>query len=124
MVKYGNFLKLDVYVFCQLNINTLLSKINRLREIRNYLKLAILGHSLKSEVFHWGFFQLMPLNTQKNEDLVTFAEKILNGKLYFCALGIAKSKLDSSLSNAEVNITGYSIIRAYRNRNSEGLLCY
>ena len=66
--------------FCHLNVNSLLSKIDELRDITNYIKPAILG--------------------------------------------IAESKLDSSVTNAEVNINGYSIIRNDRNRNGGGVACY
>ena len=37
---------------------------------------------------------------------------------------ITESKLDSSVTNAEVNINGYSIIRNDRNRNGGGVACY
>ena len=66
--------------FCHLNVNSLLSKIDELRDITNYIKPAILG--------------------------------------------ITESKLDSSVTNAEVNINGYSIIRNDRNRNGGGVACY
>ena len=66
--------------FCYLNINSLLSKIDKLRDIANYIKPAIL-----------------------------------------C---ITESKLDSSITNAEVNINGYSIIRNDRKRNGGGGACY
>ena len=39
-------------------------------------------------------------------------------------LGITESQLDSSVTNAEVTINGYSIIRNDRNRNGEGAVCY
>ena len=39
-------------------------------------------------------------------------------------VGITESKLDSSVTNAELNINGYSIIRNDRNRNGEGFACY
>ena len=39
-------------------------------------------------------------------------------------LGITESKLDSSVTNAEVNINGYSIIRNDKNRNGGGAACY
>ena len=39
-------------------------------------------------------------------------------------LGIIESKLDSSITNAEVNINGYSIIGNDRNRNGGGVACY
>ena len=66
--------------FCHLTVNSLLSKIDELRDITNYIKPAILG--------------------------------------------ITESKLDSSVTNAEVNINGYSIIRNDRNRNGGGVACY
>ena len=61
-------------------MNSLLSKIEELGNITNYIKPAILG--------------------------------------------ITESKLDSSVTNAEVNINGYSIIRNDRNRNGGGVACY
>ena len=66
--------------FCHLNVNSLLSKIDKLRDITSYIKPAILG--------------------------------------------ITESKPDSSVTNAEVNISGYSIIRNDRNRNDGGIACY
>ena len=39
-------------------------------------------------------------------------------------LGITESKLDSSVSDQEVNISGYSILRSDRNRNGGGAACY
>ena len=39
-------------------------------------------------------------------------------------LGATESKLDSSVTNAEVNINEYSIIRNDRNGNGGGVSCY
>ena len=39
-------------------------------------------------------------------------------------LGITESKLDSSISDQEVKISGYSILRNDRNRNEGGVACY
>ena len=39
-------------------------------------------------------------------------------------LGITESKLDSSVSDQEVNISGYSILRSDRNRYGGGVACY
>ena len=81
MAKHGReLLKTRGLHFCHLNINSLLSKIDELRDIINYIRPAILG--------------------------------------------ITESKLDSSVTNAEVNINGYSIIRNDRNRNGGGVACY
>ena len=66
--------------FCHLNVDSLLSKFDELRDITNHIRPAILG--------------------------------------------ITESKLDSSVTNAEVNINGYSIIRNDRNRNGGGVACY
>ena len=73
-------LKIRGLHFCYLNINSLLSKTDELRDITNYIIPAILG--------------------------------------------ITESKLDSSVTNAELNINGYSIIRNDRNRNGGGVACY
>ena len=66
--------------FCHLNVNSLLSKIDEIRDISNRIKPAVLD--------------------------------------------ITVSKLDSSVTNSEVNINGYSIIRNDRNRNGGGVACY
>ena len=39
-------------------------------------------------------------------------------------LGITESKLDSSVSDQEVDINGYSILRNDRDRNGGGVACY
>ena len=39
-------------------------------------------------------------------------------------LGITESMLHSSVTNAEVNINGYSIIRNNKNRNGGGVACF
>ena len=65
---------------CHLNVNSLLSKIDEIRDIANRIKPAVLG--------------------------------------------ITESKLDSSVTNMEVNINGYSIIRNDRNRHGGGVACY
>lgn len=39
-------------------------------------------------------------------------------------LGITESKLGSSVSDQEVNISGYNILRNDRNRNGGGVACY
>ena len=66
--------------FCHLNVNSLLSKIDKLRDITNYIKPAILS--------------------------------------------ITQSKLDSSVTNVEVNVNGCSISRNNRNRNGGGVARY
>ena len=66
--------------FCHLNVNSLLCRIDELRDITNYIKPMILG--------------------------------------------ITESKLDSFVTNAEVNSNGYSIIRNDSNRNGGGVACY
>ena len=79
MAKHGNLLKLEIYIFFYLNINSLLSEIDKLRDITNYIRPAVLV--------------------------------------------ITESKLDSYVTNAEVNINGYSIIRNVRDRNGGGVAC-
>ena len=78
--KTWELLKTRGLHFCHLNVNSSLSKIDELRDITIYIRLAILG--------------------------------------------ITESKLDSSVTNAEVNINGYNIIRNDRNRTGGGVACY
>ena len=66
--------------FLHINVNSLLSKIDELRDVAGPTKPAIL----------W----------------------------------ITESKLDSSVSDEEVNISGYSILRSDRNRYVVGVACY
>ena len=66
--------------FLHINVNSLLSKIDELRDFVGHTKPAILG--------------------------------------------ITESKLDSSVSDQEVNISGYSILRSDRNRYGGGVNCY
>ena len=65
---------------CHFNVNSLLSKIDEIRDIANRIKPAVLGITL--------------------------------------------SKLDSSITNMEVNINGYSIIRNDKNRHGGGVASY
>ena len=78
--KICELLKTRGLHFCHLNVNTLLSKIDELRDITNYIKPEILGST--------------------------------------------ESTLNSSVTNAEVNINGYGIIRNDRNRNGGSAACY
>ena len=48
----------------------------------------------------------------------------ISNRIKPAVLGITKSKLDSSVTNSEVNINGYSIIRHDRSRNGGGVACY
>ena len=66
--------------FLHINVNSLLSKIDELRDVVGHTKPAILG--------------------------------------------ITESKLDSSVSDQEVDISGYSILRSDRNRYGGGVACY
>ena len=77
--KFEPFRKRGLH-FLHININSLLSKIDELRDVVGHTKPAILG--------------------------------------------ITESKLDSSVSDQEVNISGYSILRSDRNRYDGGVACY
>ena len=77
--KFQPFWKRGLH-FLHININSLLSKIDKLRDIIGHTKPAILG--------------------------------------------ITESKLDGSVTNQEVNTSGYSILRNDRNRNGGGVACY
>ena len=52
------------------------------------------SHCTKSDVFHWGFLQLMWPNPQKITDLVTSAEEVLSRKLHFLFNGKQTKWLD------------------------------
>ena len=39
-------------------------------------------------------------------------------------IGIYESKLDETVLNGEINISGYNILRSDRNRHDGGVLCY
>ena len=77
--KFEPFRKRGLH-FLHINVNSLLSKIDELRDVVGHTKPAILG--------------------------------------------ITESKLDSSVSDQEVNISGYSILRSDRNRYGGGVNCY
>ena len=77
--KFEPFRKRGLH-FLHINVNSLLSKIDELRDLVGHTKPAILG--------------------------------------------ITESKLDSSVSDQEVNISGYSILRSDRNRYGGGVACY
>ena len=77
--KFEPFWKCGLH-FLHINVNSLLSKIDELRDIVGHTKPAILG--------------------------------------------ITESKLDGSVTNHEVKISGYSILRNDRNRNGGGVACY
>ena len=76
--KFEPFHKRGLH-FLHININSLLSKIDELRDVVGHTKPTILG--------------------------------------------ITESKLDSSVSDQEVNISGYSILRSDRNRYGGGVAC-
>ena len=77
--KFEPFRKRGLH-FLHINVNSLLSKIDELRDIVSHTKPAILE--------------------------------------------ITKSKLDGSVTNQEVNISSYNILRNDRNRNGGGVACY
>ena len=51
----------------------------------------------------------MRLNPQETADLVTFTEKILNGKLYFCAVRQAFTNVGTFFKKNFKSIAHYSI---------------
>ena len=77
--KFELFRKRGLH-FLHINVNSLLSKIDELRDFVGHTKPAILG--------------------------------------------ITELTLDCSVTNQEVNISGYSILRNDRNRNGAGVACY
>ena len=77
--KFEPFNKRGLHLL-HINVNSLLSKIDELRDIVSKTKPAILG--------------------------------------------ITESKLDITVNNQEINISGYNILRSDRNRNGGGVACY
>ena len=58
-------------------------------KLSNFWYFLFPSHWTKNEIFHWGFLQWMWPNPQKTVDLVTFTEKILDGKdlLFYAVSG-------------------------------------
>ena len=77
----------------------------------------------KSEPFHKGGLHFLHVNVNS---LLSKTDELRNvvGHTKTAILGITESKLDSSISNQEVNISGYSILRSDRNRYGGGVACY
>ena len=50
--------------------------------------------------------------------------KTLAGNTKAAIIGISESKVDNSISDSEVEIPGYCILRCDRNRNGGGAACY
>ena len=50
--------------------------------------------------------------------------KCIANKTKAAIIGIMESKLDHTVPDLEVNLTGYDILRCDRNRNGGGVACY
>ena len=50
--------------------------------------------------------------------------KCISSKTKAAINGIAESKLDHTVSDLEVNLSGYDILLCDRNRNGGGVACY
>ena len=50
--------------------------------------------------------------------------KIIAAKTKAAVIGISESKLDASVLDGEIQIPGYNVIRADRNRHGGGVMCY
>ena len=50
--------------------------------------------------------------------------KTIAGNIKAAIIGITKSKVDNSISDTDVEIPGYCILRCDRNRNGGGLACF
>ena len=50
--------------------------------------------------------------------------KTIAGNIKAAIIGITKSKVDNSISDTDVEIPGYCILRCDRNRNAGGVTCY
>ena len=74
--------------------------------------------ALKTRSLHFCYLNVNSL-LSKTDELIDITNYIRPA-----ILGIIESKLDSSVTNTEVNINGYGIIRHDRNRNGGGVTCY
>jgi hypothetical protein len=81
-----------------------------------------------NDCVNWGIFKrrgyhLLHLNVNsllpKVDELRTIA-KTTNAAL----IGITESKLDDSISDSEITIVGYDLLRKDRNRHGGGVACY
>ena len=72
---------------------------------------------LKTRGLHFCYLNLNSL-LSKIDELTDITNNIR-----LAILGIREPKLDSSVTNAEVNINGYRIIRNDRNRNGGDVAC-
>ena len=50
--------------------------------------------------------------------------RLIAHKTNIAVIGITESKLDSTVSDSEISITGYNIVRSDRNRHGGGVMCY
>ena len=84
---------------------------------------SLQGNDDKFEPFHKCGLHFLHINV--NSLLLKISElRDIVGHIKPAILEITESKLDSSVSDQEVNINGYSILRSYRNRNGRGVACY
>ena len=77
----------------------------------------------KFELFRKRGLQFLHINTNS---LLSKTDELRDivGHTKPAILGITESKLDSSVSDQAVNISGYSILRSDRNRYGGGVACY
>ena len=81
------------------------------------------GNDNKFEPFHKRGLHFLHINA--NSLLLKIDElRDIVGHTKPAILGITESKLDSSVSDQEVNINGYSILRSDRDRKGGGVACY
>ena len=81
------------------------------------------GNDNKFEPFHKRALHFLNINVKS---LLLKIDKLRDivGHTKPAILGIAESKLDSSVTDQEVNINGYSILRSDRDRKGGGVACY
>ena len=122
-------------IFCYFTLNKLRIKLNKY--FKFYRLLMLLSGSInlnpgpsqslpdndnKFEPFHKHSLHFLDVNinsllskTDEQRNIVDNTKSAL--------LGITESKLDSSVSDQEVNLSGYSILRSDRNRYGRGGAC-
>ena len=73
---------------------------------------------LKNKGFHLVHLNVNSLLPKIDE--LRYIAKIINAAI----IGITESKLDDTVLDSEVSISGYDLLRNYRNRNGGGVACY
>ena len=82
-----------------------------------------INDDLKYQSFTKGGLHFIHLNI-KSVLLKIDQLRIIALKTNAAVIGLSESKLDETVTDAEISITGYKALRSDRNRNGGGVVCY